>query len=99
MIVSEQPVPPADRPGVGKILLTLGVTAFFAVGAVRWWLGVAAGSTNTESMTTWGWVRLGIAHVGAIGGVIIVAGMLWSRLRAPTSPPDASPDRPTTDGV
>ena len=97
--MSEQPVPPTDRPGAGKILLTLAMTAFFTVRTVRWWLGVAAGTTNTDSMTTWGWVRLVIAHVGAIGGIIIVAGMLWSRLRAPASPPDAKPDQPASDGA
>lgn len=95
--MSEQPVPPADdRPGIGRIVLTLVVTAVFVVRAVRWWVGVAAGTTSTDAMTTWGWVRLGFVHVAAVGGLIVVAAMLRDRLRAPESPPDAAPDRPPT---
>ena len=95
-VVSEQVAPPADRPGVGKIVLTLVVTAVFAVRAVRWWLGVAASTTNPEAMTTWGWIRLGFVHVAAVGGLVVVAAMIRARLRTPASPPDAVPDRPPT---
>ena len=94
--MSDQPVPPADRPGVGKIVLTLAVTAVFAVRAVRWWLGVAAGTTNPEAITTWGWIRLGFVHVAAVGGLVVVAAMIRARLRAPANQSDAVPDRPPT---
>ena len=84
--MSEQPVPPADRPGVGAIVLTLVVTTVFAVRAVRWWLGVADGTTTTETMTTWGWVRLGVVHLGALGGPVVVARMVRDRLRPAAEP-------------
>jgi hypothetical protein len=96
--MSEQPAPPAGRPGVGAIVLTLVVTTVFAVRAVRWWLGVAAGTATTEAMTTWGWLRLGVVHLGAVGGLVVVAGMVRARLRTPAGPPDAVPDRPPTGG-
>ena len=90
--MSEQPVSQPARPGPMSYVITVVLLSIFAVRTARWWAAVAGGKLAVESITTWGWVKIGFYHVAVLAGVAALIGMIRaSRQPAPDSTPEPPP--------